>query len=75
MLVYVQYRGLKLSLRFESFEMLSNDYLTARFLLYEGVGEDPRPKTFRLQKDEDNLWSCLIDDAELDRILKQRMAV
>lgn len=35
-------------LRFEAFEVIPTDYLTAKFLLYEGIGEDPRPKTFRL---------------------------
>lgn len=75
MLVHLQYRGVKLAINFGLCEVLHTDYLAARFLLYEGQGEDPRIKTMRMEMSGDNVWECMIEDGELDKFVKQRLAV
>lgn len=71
---YIQYRGLKLTMKFQGFQTEMTDYISAKFLLWEGTNEDPKPKSLRLEN-EGETWNCMVEDADLDKVLKNRLAV
>jgi len=57
-LLYMAYKGMKLVIQFKDFQVSFHDYFVVRFMILDK--EDKRSKTFKLEKDEYNTYSCFI---------------